>query len=471
MVDLPTTLTKDGLQPVSPSQWRAIILALVVAQQPGYTDLPGALIEDILSTDIGAVTQMDQMRVELLNSLSPFGADDFLLNQLGAGVYGIYPNTTTNTSVFVVFSGTPGFVISRGFTVSDGTHQYVVQDGGIVNTNGSSNPIYCVANQVGTWAVPAHTVTTLVTSVPSTVTLTCDNPETGTPGLDTAETETSYRSRVLQAGLAASQGMARMVKTAVQKVVGVQPRLVSVVQQPTGGWSILVGGGDPNAVAYAIYSSMCDISTLVSSVNEVLSVTKANPAVVETQLDHGVTDGQTVTISGATPSSYNGSFTATVIDPTHISIGIDSSAYAPYAGGGVLTPNSRNISASILDYPDTYLINYINPPQQDVAVTITWNTTATNFVSPVTVSAAAQQPIVDYINNIVVGLPINLAEIQTVFQEAIASILPPQLLTRIVIAVSINGFGVSPIAGTVIIPGDPQAFFQTDITKITVTQG
>lgn len=470
MVTLPTTLTEAGLQPTPPAVWLAGLLALVAAVRPGYTALPGSLIEDISSTDVGAITQMDQMRIDLINSLDPFGANEFLLNQMGQGVYGIAPNLSTNTSVFVVFSGTPGFVISQGFTVTDGTHQYVVQDGGIVGTGGSSSPLFCIANQTGTWAVPANSVTGLITSVPSSITLTCTNPETGTPGA-AAESETSYRSRVLMAGLVASQGMARMLKVLLSKVSGVQPRLISVVQEPTGGWSVICGGGDPNEVAYAIFTALFDISTLVGSINDVLSVTKASPGVVQTSLDHGFIDGQLATISGSNVSSYNGTFTVTVIDSTHFSIGVDTSAYVPYTGGGVVTPNNRNITASIYDYPDTYLVTYVNPAQQNVAITVTWNSNATNFISPVAISAAGQPALVDYINGIGVGQPINLFELQSVFQAAVADILPPQLLTRMLFSVSINGVGATPTAGTGIIAGDPQSFFLTDSSQVVITQG
>ena len=104
------------------------------------------------------------------------------------------------------------------------------------------------------WVGETFTVTQLVTSVPTGFSLICSNPEPGTPGVATGETEASFRARVLQAGLAASQGMARYLKTLLGQVAGVQPRLISVIQVPdNGGWEIVVGGGDPYAVAYAIW--------------------------------------------------------------------------------------------------------------------------------------------------------------------------------------------------------------------------
>jgi hypothetical protein len=447
----------------------AQLLALVAAVRPGYTALPGSLIEDISSTDVAAIVMMDSFRVEVINSLTPFGANEFLLNQLGQ-VYGVEPGGASNTSVFCVFAGTPGFVVSQGFTVTDGGHQYTVQDGGIVGSGGSTPPLFCLASLAGSWAVPANSVTTLVTSVPSTITLTVTNPETGIPGASAESVET-YRSRVLQAGLAASQGMARYLKTLLQNVSGVQARLVSVIQQPGGGGTIICGGGDPNEVAYAIYTALFDISTLVGSELQVTGITRANPGVVSVNLDHGYTTGQVVNIAEVDPIAYNGSFTATVIDNRTFSIGVNTSAYAPYNAGGIVTPNSRNIVASVFDYPDTYLVPYVSPPQQDVAIVATWNTTATNFISPVAIAEAAGQALVDYVNSLAVGLALNVFEMQSIFQDAVADILPPQLLTRLVFSVSINGIGVLPISGTGIIEGDPQSFFLADLASVTIIQG
>lgn len=89
MSTLPVVLDKSGLQPQSPLSLRAQLLALVAATNPGYTaNLPGSLIEDISSTDVAALALIDSARVELVNSLTPYGANAFLLLQLG-NIYGV----------------------------------------------------------------------------------------------------------------------------------------------------------------------------------------------------------------------------------------------------------------------------------------------------------------------------------------------------------------------------------------------
>src|SRR5690349_6601545 len=87
--DFPVIVTAAGMQPQDPQAIRDQILAAAVANSPGLTgNLPGILIEDILSTDVPAVALCDQARVELVNSLTPFGANEALLIMLGS-IYGV----------------------------------------------------------------------------------------------------------------------------------------------------------------------------------------------------------------------------------------------------------------------------------------------------------------------------------------------------------------------------------------------
>ena len=471
MAVLPITLTAAGWSPTPPTTFQAELVAGVAATNPGYTaNLPGSLIEDISSTDVYALVTCDAAFGELINSVTPYGANAFLLAQIGA-MLGLQPGLPTNTSVYVVFTcDAPGFVIVRGFTVSDGTYQYVIQDGGVILSSGQSAPLYALAVLSGSWAVASGTVNQLITSIPSTITLSVTNPEAGVASTG-AEDEISYRSRVLQANLAASQGMPRYLKTLVANVPGVQPRLVSVLQQAGGGWSVIVGGGDPYAVAYAIYESLFDISTLTGAVLGVSGITKANPGVVTTAINHNYITGQVVTIAGSTVTAWNGNYTIIVLTPTTFSIGVNTSSFATYTGGGVCTPVLPNIVANLNDYPDSYSIPFINPPQQTVAVTITWNTTSSNYVNPAAIAQLATPAIVDYVNSIPAGQPINDLNMTAAFQAAISSTLPLSLLTRLVIAVSINGIGQSVESGTQIIPGDPISYFETNSSLITVNQG
>jgi hypothetical protein len=69
--------------------------------------------------------------------------------QLG-NIYGIQQGKGYNTSVYVVFIGSPGFVIPKGFTVGDGNHQYTLQNNTVIPSSGQSEPAYCLATSSGT---------------------------------------------------------------------------------------------------------------------------------------------------------------------------------------------------------------------------------------------------------------------------------------------------------------------------------
>jgi hypothetical protein len=399
--DFPVIVTAAGLQPQDPSDIRDQIQAAAVALSPGVTtDLPGLLLEDILSTDTPAVALCDQARVELVNSLTPNGANEFLLGQLGTIYLGEgAPGKPTNTSVLVVFAyPTPGLVINNGLIVGDGTNVYQVQGGGVIGSGLTSSPINAIAVQSGSFGVPANTVNQIKSSVPSG--LTVNNPIAGTPAGQT-ETWSSFRARVLQAGLVACSSSARGIKTLVGLVAGVQPNLISVLLA-SGGFEVIVGGGDPYQVAYAIFSAV------------------DNPAALQ---------GSATTI--------------------------------------------RNVTVSLIDPPNTYNIIRVNPPQQLVTLTATWNTVLTSFTGGGAFASLVQPALVAYLNAIPVGQPINILEMNQLFQQAIAPVLDPTLLTRLVFSVDINGTPTSPTSGTWAIPGDPESYFFTaaDGTGITVVQG
>ena len=476
--DIPIVVTSQGPQPQSPASLLAQLLTSVAAVTPGYTaNLPGSMIEDISSTDTGALVICDSARVELMNSISPLTANQFMLLQLGQIYIGQYqgavPAPPSNTSVYAVFAGSVGFVIDSGFIIGDGTYQYIVQDGGIIGSDGFSTPLFCIATIAGSWAVPTNTVTQIASSVPSGITLSVTNQTPGTPGLASAESEEGYRARVLQAGLAVSPGMTTRLKTALGNVSGVQQRLVSVRQQTGGGWEVLVGGGDPYQVANAIFTALFDFSTLVGSQLLVTNITQASPGVVTTNLNHGYTTGQIVVISGVvgmTPIN-NQNLTATVIDENHFSIGENTSVYPPYISGGVVSPNLRNVSVNILDYPDIYSIIFVSPPVQTVTAAVTYNTTGSNFVSQAAVAQLAGPAMADYINSITVGQPINTLLLADAFLDAVAPVLSAAQVSVLTFAVSINGISTPPSAGTNLIFGDPESYFETSTSAITFTQG
>lgn len=403
MSDLPVVVTQSGAQPTPPKTLLANLITNVAATVPDYTaNLPPALITDLASTAVGAVALIDSAMVDTINSVTPYGANTPMLTQLG-NIYGVPQGVGYNTSVNVTFMSLPGFVIPKGFIVSDGNYQYTVQNNAVVPTGGQTEPIYCLATSSGSWAIPEGTVTQIITSVPSTITLTCTNITAGLPGTD-KQTEASYRAQVMLAGMATSQGVPSYVRTLLQKVVGVQSNLISYRNISAGKWALIVGGGDPYDVGLAAYNAIPDISVLTADV-------------------------------------------------------VDSAGKKP-----------DSISVMISDYPDQYTIPVIRPTSQMVTVILTWNTRVVDQLDPDGVASTAAPVIVDYVNAVPIGEPINTYELESIFLTAISLLISPGQVSLIEVQIGINGTIVPPQDGTGLVYGSEYGYFTTDQTHVTVQQ-
>lgn len=100
MSDLPIIMTSAGAQPTPPKTLLSKLIAKVAAEVPGYTaNLPPGLITDLASTATGAVALIDQAMVDTINSVSPYGVNVPLLQQLG-NIYGVARGIGYNTCVF-----------------------------------------------------------------------------------------------------------------------------------------------------------------------------------------------------------------------------------------------------------------------------------------------------------------------------------------------------------------------------------
>lgn len=470
MTDLPTVIDSSGLVPTAPATLRSNTVTYATSVSAGITtDLPGTLIEDLTSTTVGALTQIDQARVDAVNSITPYGCNVALLDDMGY-IYGVKRGGASNTSAYVTFNGTPGFVVSAGTTVTDGTYSYVVQSSVTLDSSGSSGNVYVLASVSGSWPVAAGSITQITTSIPTGYTLSVTNSAAGTPGDSAGETDTSYRSRIIASGAGSCQSTPRFMKSNISNIAGVSQRLVSV-SASDGYYRVMVGGGDPYEVAGAIYQSIADLPSLVGSVNNITSISQEANAVVTTELTHGLTSGNVVISGCQGMNGANGTWAITVIDNNSFSINYNSSSSSAYTGGGVLETNPRNEVVTIIDSPDSYTIPFVVPLQQRVKISIVWNTNSENTVSNDTVSTLGKSSIVSYINGIYAGAPINLFQLQSVFSSSVSNAVPANNLTRLIFTVFIDGQQVSADTGTGIIQGDEQSYLYSELSDITINRG
>lgn len=470
MTDLPTVIDSSGLVSTAPATLRSNTITYAASVSPGITtDLPGTLIEDMASTATGALVQIDQARVDVVNSVTPYGCNVAMLDDMGY-IYGVTRGAASNTSAYVVFSGSPGYIVNAGTVVSDGTYTYTTQSAATLDTSGNSGNVYVVATTAGSWAVAANSITTINTSVPSGYTLSVTNAATGTPGNVDGESDTDYRARIIMTGASSCQSTPRFMKSTIANVSGVSQRLISVVADG-GNYRAMVGGGDPYQVAGAIYQSVADLPLLIGSVNSITSISNAASAVVTTELTHGLTSGPVVISGCQGMTGANGTWNIVVLTNYSFQINYNSTSAPTYTGSGVLQTNPRNEVVSVTDYPDSYSIPFVVPLQQIVRIVITWNTNSDNTVSNNTINSLASPAIVSYINGIYAGAPINLFQLQSIFSNAVSGAVSAANLTRMVFAVYIDGYLVSADVGTGVIQGDTQSYLYTDISRIVINRG
>lgn len=472
MSDLNVIYDISGPVPQTAQDLRDDLVAIATSLSPGLTaELPGSLIEDMASTGAGALLVSDQARVDLINSVGPLTANKEMLTLLSQQ-YGIpFQKTAGSTTVPVSFTGPAGFLIPRGFIVSDGTHQYSLNEPVVIRSNGTSAVSTATGVTTGAWSAPPGTVTTIVTSTPSTVSLTVNNPVAATPA-GKAETDAQFRVRVWDAGMATVQGYGAFIRTALSRVENIDARQVSVIQDGDK-WVVLCGGGDVYDMAAAVLVSAGDITRIAPSKLNVTGITNASPAVVSTDLTHGFTAGQAVVINGVTGmSGINGvSFTATPIDSRSFSINYNSTSSGAWTGGGLVTPNLRNSTVAISDYPDSYQVNIVQPFQQLTTIEYLWATLGTNYLNNETILSLIQENVLSYVNNIYAGQPLNVGKLKDVFYQSVNGTIDMTLITTLNVNVTVNGVLTPVDSGTDIISGDRFSYWYIESTGISVNEG
>ena len=451
MSDLSVSYDAAGPVPKTSEELRADLVSRATELSPGITtDLPGSLIEDIVGTDVGALLIADQIRVDLINSVGPLKANKYMLNLLAQQSGISEQKTDGSTTVPVTFSGPAGFVIPQGFLVSDGTYTYQIADATVVLSSGVSSMVTAIATNTGSWAVPVGSVNQILTSLPSDITMTCTNPVAGTPG-GTPETNYEFRERVWEGQMSTVQGYPGFIRQKLTDLSNVHARLVSVVQSGNA-WIVMCGGGDIYEMAGAIYKSAGDISRLKGTDLNITGITNANPGVVTTDITHGFSSGQVINITGVTGMSgiNNVPLTITVLGPHTFSIGINTDSSGTWTGGGIVTPNLRNNTVTINDWPDNYVIPFVIPLQQLVTIKFEWATESANYLTDATIASLVSQPVINYVNGIFAGKPMNINNVKDVFLQSVNSTLDMSLISTVNVTVTVNALSRTWMPGPIL---------------------
>lgn len=471
MSDLTVIYDEDGPIPRSPAELRAALVAKAIALAPGITtELPGSLVEDLTSTATGALVIAEQARIDTVNSVGPLSANLTMLDSLAQQAGIPAKQTSGSTTVSLTFSGSAKFLVPAGFVVSDGQYQYATEKAVTIRSTGTAPVVTAKAVTGGSWPVLVNTVTTVVTAVPAGITLTVTNLVAGTAASD-AESNVQFRARVWDANMFTVQGYPGAIRTALTSVENVDVRQVSVV---TNGnyWTVMAGGGDTVDQASAIFNSAGDITRIVGSTLSVTGITNANPGVVTTDLTHGFSTGQVINIAGVVGMTgiNNTALTIKVIDANSFSIGINTTSVGSWQSGGVVTPNLRNVSVTINDWPNSYTVRYVQPLQQLIGVTFGWQTQSISYLSDTLLLALVQNNIIKYVNSIYAGQPLNINKLKDIFLQSINDTVDMTLITALTVSVVVNGVLTPVNANTNIISGDKFSYWYIPETGVSVVE-
>ena len=107
------------------------------------------------------------------------------------------------------------------------------------------------------------------------------------------------------------------------------------------------------------------------------------------------------------------------------------------------------------------------PLAEAVTIGVQWASISPNPISNSAVAGLVVQPLVDYINGIYTGDPINLIVLEGVFKDAVSPILPAGQISKLNFAVTIAGVSVALISGEKIYPADAFSYLTTTSASIT----
>ena len=252
-----------------PTVIRERLLNQAIEKVEGFTDLPSGIQNNLIDESILDIVEIQDMLSNVMNSVSPSYANDFIVKELGAA-FGLkikdkaLPNTT------ITFYGLAGVVIPEGLEVgnADGSKKFITTKSDIINAAGQVS-IYCKGADYYDTPTPANTLNVLLNQVLNVTSCTNLNDAVeSTP----AETISEFRSRFQTRAQANRSGTVAALDNALKEIEGTVDRLCTykasqIIEEGVkeAVIEVVVGGGDDYQVALAIFNSVLYPDIFVSN--------------------------------------------------------------------------------------------------------------------------------------------------------------------------------------------------------------
>ena len=253
----------------NPTDIRDDILNQAIDNVEGFTNLPSGIQNNLLDESVIVISEIQDMLSNVMNSVSPLYANDFIVRELGAA-FGLKIKDKTLPNTTITFYGLPGVVIPEGVAIgnADGSKKFITTKSDIINASGQVS-IYCEGADYYDTPTPANTLTVMLNQVLNVTSCTNLNDAVETTP---AETISEFRTRFQNRALANRSGTVATLNDELKKVEGTVDRLCiykasQIVEKGVSKavLEVIVGGGDDYQVALAIFNSVLYPDIFVSN--------------------------------------------------------------------------------------------------------------------------------------------------------------------------------------------------------------
>lgn len=241
-----------------PTVIRERLLNQAIEKVKGFTNLPSGIQNNLLDESVLDIAEIQDMLANVMNSISPSYANDFIVRELGAA-FGLKIKDKALSNTTITFYGLPGVVIPEGVAIgnADGSKKFITTKSDIINAAGQVS-IYCEGADYYDTPTPANTLNVLLNKVLNVTSCTnLNNAVESTP----AETISEFRGRFQTRAQANRSGTVATLDNALKEVEGTVDRLCTYKDSQIikdgvkeAVIEVVVGGGNDYQVALAIFN-------------------------------------------------------------------------------------------------------------------------------------------------------------------------------------------------------------------------
>lgn len=260
---------KTGVIKDNPIEIRERLYEEVKKKIKGFVDLPSSLQNNLIDESVVLECEMQDMISNMMNSISPTYANDFIVKELGEA-FGLKMKDKQLPITTITFKGKIGVLIPEGVEVgnADGSKTFKTTESKIINASGEADVAALGVDYYDT-PTPANSLNVMINKIANVDSCTNKNDVTESVPAETIE---QFRNRFLTRTKANRAGTIATLDNNIKAVNGVSDRLVTYVEthvrdeeQVKSVLEVIVGGGDDYEVAAALFSSVLYPDLFVSN--------------------------------------------------------------------------------------------------------------------------------------------------------------------------------------------------------------